>query len=355
MAHEHFYVKRSERESLVQPELIYTGLLEDAPNWFNIQHSHDFCEILYVAGGAGEAILEGKKFRLAPGDLVVVNPGTLHEERSDAKAPLRLIFLAIRDFAVPGLPAGCLSQEKYRVLSCGEYRYKMDIYLRELLQETSSQIEFYQEISQGLVSALLVLVMRLIRINPEDEGVQNLSMNIYIIEREFLVHMISEAYSKGMVYFDRDLLAPNLERLNVRGFEFNGYLARISDIKSYFDENMKLLEDENLDGLFGGNPIYTKIRDDNPTRYIQGSKAKNIMSADGCIIEGEVENSILFRGVRIAKGAKVKNCVLMQDTIVGEGANVEYVITDKNVTISAGKEIKGADSFPVYVAKYRSV
>ena len=170
MAHEHFYVKRSERESLVQPELIYTGLLEDAPNWFNIQHSHDFCEILYVAGGAGDAILEGKKFRLAPGDLVVVNPGTLHEERSDAKAPLRLIFLAIRDFAVPGLPAGCLSQEKYRVLSCGEYRYKMDIYLRELLQETSSQIEFYQEISQGLVSALLVLVMRLIRINPEDEA-----------------------------------------------------------------------------------------------------------------------------------------------------------------------------------------
>ena len=159
MAHEHFYVKRSERESLVQPELIYTGLLEDAPNWFNIQHSHDFCEILYVAGGAGEAILEGKKFRLAPGDLVVVNPGTLHEERSDAKAPLRLIFLAIRDFAVPGLPAGCLSQEKYRVLSCGEYRYKMDIYLRELLQETSSQIEFYQEISQGLVSALLVAAL----------------------------------------------------------------------------------------------------------------------------------------------------------------------------------------------------
>lgn len=197
--------------------------------------------------------------------------------------------------------------------------------------------------------------IRQLRINPEDEGVQNLSMNIYIIEREFLVHMISEAYSKGMVYFDRDLLAPNLERLNVRCFEFNGYLARISDIKSYFDENMKLLKDENLDGLFGGNPIYTKIRDDNPTRYIQGSKAKNIMSADGCIIEGEVENSILFRGVRIAKGAKVRNCVLMQDTIVGEGANVEYVITDKNVTISAGKEIKGADSFPVYVAKYRSV
>ncbi len=170
MAHEHFYMKRSEKENLIQPELIYTGLLEDAPNWFNIQHNHDFCEILYVADGAGEAVLEGKKFRLAPGDLVVVNPGTLHEERSDVKAPLRLIFLAIHNFTLPGLPPGNLSCEKYRVLSCGEYRYKMDIYLRELLQETSSQIEFYREISQGLVSALLVLVMRLIRINPGDEA-----------------------------------------------------------------------------------------------------------------------------------------------------------------------------------------
>lgn len=75
-------------------------------------------------------------------------------------------------------------------------------------------------------------------------------------------------------------------------------------MKSYFDENMKLLEDENLDALFAPNPIYTKIRDDNPTRYINGSKVKNVMAADGCIIEGEVENSVLFRGVKIAKGAR---------------------------------------------------
>ena len=62
-----------------------------------------------------------------------------------------------------------------------------------------------------------------------------------------------------------------------------------------------------LDALFSGPQIYTKIRDDNPTRYIEGAKVQNVMVADGCIIEGEVENSILFRGVRVAKGAKVKN------------------------------------------------
>ena len=118
---------------------------------------------------------------------------------------------------------------------------------------------------------------------------------------------------------------------------------------------MKLLEDENLDALFAPNPIYTKIRDDNPTRYINGSKVKNVMAADGCIIEGEVENSVLFRGVKIAKGAKVRNCVLMQDTVVGEGSSLEYVITDKNVTISADKEIKGTNTFPVYAAKFQKI
>ncbi|MDO4293983.1 MAG: glucose-1-phosphate adenylyltransferase subunit GlgD [Eubacteriales bacterium] len=194
-----------------------------------------------------------------------------------------------------------------------------------------------------------------IRINPEDEGIQNLSMNIYIIERELLVRQITDAYVRGLVYFDRDLLAPNLDKLNVQGFLFDGYLARITDMKSYFDENMKLLKDENLDGLFGGNPIYTKIRDDNPTRYINGSHVKNVMAADGCMIEGEVENSILFRGVKVGRGARVKNCVLMQDTVVEPGASVEYVISDKDVTITEGKEIRGEDSFPVYVAKYRRV
>ena len=95
----------------------------------------------------------------------------------------------------------------------------------------------------------------------------------------------------------------------------------------------------------------TKVRDDNPTRYINGSKAKNVMVADGCVIEGEIENSILFRGVKVAKGAKVKNCILMQDTVIEAGAEIEYVVSDKYVTVSEGKQLKGTDSFPVFIAK----
>ena len=192
--------------------------------------------------------------------------------------------------------------------------------------------------------------------NSKEPGVQNFSMNIYIIDRELLIDQINTAYVRGQVFFERDILAPQLERLNVQAFRYDGYVARISSMKSYFDENMKMLDDANVNALFSaGNPIYTKIRDDNPARYINGSKAANIMAADGCIIEGEVENSILFRGVKIGMGARVKNCVLMQDTVIEAGASVEYAVTDKNVTITKGKDRKGTDTFPVYVAKYQVV
>lgn len=190
-----------------------------------------------------------------------------------------------------------------------------------------------------------------IYINPKESGEMNFSLNIYVIDRELLIRMVDEAYLHGDVYFVRDILEKKIDQLDVRGFCYDGYVAHIHDMNSYFEENMRLLKEKNINALFSGNQIYTKIRDDNPTRYINGAKAKNVMVADGCVIEGEVENSVLFRGVKIGKGAKVKNCVLMQDTVIEDNASVEYVITDKNVTISEGKSLTGNDTFQVYVAK----
>ena len=194
-----------------------------------------------------------------------------------------------------------------------------------------------------------------IYVNSKESGVQNFSMNMYVLEREFLISLIEEAYVHGHEFFERDILVPKLNQLNVQAYKCEDYIARISDLKSYFDENMKLLDDYNLNALFSGPPIYTKLHGGNPTRYIDGCKAQNVMAADGCIIEGEVENSILFRSVKIAKGAKVRNCVLMQGTVVEAGADIEYLVTDKNVTITAGKEMKGTDSFPVYIGKNQTV
>lgn len=197
--------------------------------------------------------------------------------------------------------------------------------------------------------------IRKVYINAKSDGVQKMSMNIFVIDRELLIDIINTAYMQGRSFFMRDVVMPQLGKLNVQAYKYTGYVARISGMKSYFEENMKLLDDYNLDALFSAAPIYTKIRGDNPTRYKDGAKVQNVMAADGCVIEGEVENSVIFRGVKIGKGAKVKNCILMQDTVIESGADVEYLITDKNVTITAGKNMKGTDTFPVYIEKFKVV
>ena len=222
------------------------------------------------------------------------------------------------------------------------------VYNRSEIPDGARNDNYTIRIDNGRVTELLS--------NDYRPGVQNLSLNLYIIERESLIQLIRDAAVRGLVYFERDILARNLNLLNVQAYEFDGYAARIADMKSYFDENMRLLEPGNVDKLFDpANPIYTKIRDDNPTRYLEGSKVKNSLLADGCVIEGTVENSVLFRGCQIKKGAVVRNCVLMQDTVVEEGCTVEYVVSDKNVHITSGKQLTGTDSFPVFVAKGHTV
>lgn len=191
-----------------------------------------------------------------------------------------------------------------------------------------------------------------IRVNDYKRGLQNLFMNVYVISRELLISLVQDAIVRGLNQFNKDCLASNLKLIKVFGYEFTGYRGRIFDMQSYFLENLRLLNPGNLEGLFPeGHPVYTKVRDEAPVRYAIGTAPKNILVADGCIIEGEVENCVLFRGVRVGKGAKLKNCVIMQGTEIEPGAVLENVVTDKDVTICEGQELRGAKSFPVFVGK----
>lgn len=191
-----------------------------------------------------------------------------------------------------------------------------------------------------------------IRTNDYKKGNQNLSMCIYVMERELLINLVKDATVRGLALFEKDILARNLKILKVKGYQFSGYRARICDMQSYFKQNLRLLKRENLEKLFPEDRLVaTKVRDEAPVRYAIGSRAIGCMVADGCIIEGEIENSLLFRGVKVGKGAKIKNCVLMQGTEVEPGAEMENVVTDKDVTVSEGQILRGAPNFPVFVAK----
>ena len=99
------------------------------------------------------------------------------------------------------------------------------------------------------------------------------------------------------------------------------------------------------------HPIYTKIKDEVPAYYGETARTKNSWVADGCIVRGEVNNSILFRGVRIGKNAKINNCIVMQACEISDACELDYVILDKGVAVRRGRRLAGYDSFPVVIRK----
>ena len=103
--------------------------------------------------------------------------------------------------------------------------------------------------------------------------------------------------------------------------------------------------------LNGAGPIYTKVKDEVPARYSRDSVVSNSLVTDGCVVEGSIENSILFRGVQVAKGAVLKNCVIMQECQIQSNAVLENVILDKKCTILRGRRLVGTPNYPMVVSK----
>ncbi|MCI8359709.1 MAG: AraC family transcriptional regulator [Clostridiales bacterium] len=171
MSHEHYYPK-SELLPMA-PRLLYTGCVKNDPDWFNTPHAHDFCEILYVADGKGEIVIDGRRYSLTTGDLIVVNPGLSHAERSDPQSPLHLIFLGVDGLEIDGMGRNQLIHAEHSpIIQPNKYRYKLESYFSDLIAETLNQVEYYSEISHGLVTALVVLILRILHVSgqPSDGG-----------------------------------------------------------------------------------------------------------------------------------------------------------------------------------------
>lgn len=191
-----------------------------------------------------------------------------------------------------------------------------------------------------------------ISIDPNTSDKYSYSFNMFLIKRELLIKSIREASSKNKNNFKRDILQKNVNRFRMFGYEFKGYSHTISSMSEYFDANMEMMDADVRAELFNSEkPIYTKVRDDMPAKYGLGSNITNSLVANGCVIEGEVENSVLFRGVHIEKGAKVSNCVIMQDSKVLSKTTLKYVILDKDVVIREGRELMGFKTYPIYISK----
>ncbi len=189
-----------------------------------------------------------------------------------------------------------------------------------------------------------------------DEDAQ-IYINIMVMKRQYLLGVVENAISHGQTSFLYDVIMKNVSKANYMVYKYDGWYAHIGSLESYFECSMKLLETDARERLFGikNRPVLTKVRNSAPTRYCEGAKVTNSVVAEGCVIEGTVENSIIFRGVHIGKGAIVKNSILFQDTYVCQGASLNCVVADKNVIIKDGRTLSGHETMPFYIGKKMSV
>ena len=188
---------------------------------------------------------------------------------------------------------------------------------------------------------------------PEDsEAVTNYGLGTLIFNSDKLIKLIKEAYDNEGYGVYNDILKPNVKSLKIYGYKHTGYVAAMDSESAYYEANMKLLEQSVRSDLFNTNrPIYTKTRDDMPTRYGTKAIVKNSFIADGCVIEGTVKNSVLFRGVKVEKGAVIENSIVMQGGSIGENTKLNYVIADKNSAIGSDMILQGNDKKSFFIKK----
>jgi glucose-1-phosphate adenylyltransferase len=139
---------------------------------------------------------------------------------------------------------------------------------------------------------------------------------------------------------------------NALAFEYTGYLANISSVKSFYDANMDMLDPQKFYSLLYSNQkVYTKVKNEESTYFDSCSTVKNSQFASGSIIKGSIDHSIISRNCYIERKSSVSNSIVFPKVKIGEGAVVENAVIDKNVVIAPGVTIRGTKDNPVVVAK----
>ena len=184
----------------------------------------------------------------------------------------------------------------------------------------------------------------------------NRMVGYYVFTKDILINILQDCMIHSRKRFVKDVIERNINRLKIYGYCFDKFLRTVKDIDSYYNVSMELFESSKRKDLFmSDDKIFTKSKDRVPTRYLSHASMKNSIVADGCVIDGTVENSIIFRGVTISKDAEVKNCIIMQDGIISPKATLNCCILDKNCVIRERKTLIGQTDFPLVVNKHRTI
>ncbi len=180
------------------------------------------------------------------------------------------------------------------------------------------------------------------------------SMDIFVLSKKWLTKQVKEHIAHNLYHMDRDLVLGQWQKgdISVNVYQFKGTAMYNESVEEYFRNSLALIDKDIRHDLFHYNhPVYTKVRDRVPSFYGEDCQIERCIVADGCMLGGEAEDSVLFRNVTICPGAEVENCLIMNDTIIGEGAELKNVILDKDVTVRPGAKLCGTPTNPIIIRR----
>ena len=252
------------------------------------------------------------------------------------------------------------SAQKYVLLANASYIYNMNFTpVLRFHQNTNADITMVYNIAKEEVPGESIVIetaenglIEDIAMKPVVYQGSKVSNGALLMEKRIFVDMVRSTYEHGGTDLVLDGIIRRADRYTIYGCMHEGYTACVASTASYYRANMEALEPANWEELFMQNSfIFTKSKDGVPVQYKESSHVQNSLVANGCVVYGEVENSILFRGVTVGKGVKIRNSIIMEKCDLEDDALVENVICDKNVVITKGRWLKGAPNYPLIVSK----
>ncbi len=194
--------------------------------------------------------------------------------------------------------------------------------------------------------------VKAVMLNPLNPSSKRSSLGILYMERQLFVDILADAISRGIAQIGIDYVLKQFDRYKVYGYEMKDTVLRINSTAAYFQETMRSLDEPVRSSIFWSDiPVFTKVKDEAPAFYTATSSVRDSLVSDGCLIEGEVDHSMLFRGVTIGERSQIKNSIIFQDTYIGEGCELENVIIDKGCIIRPGIKLIGQEAYPIVVGK----
>ena len=254
------------------------------------------------------------------------------------------------------------SKQKYVILAKGNIIFNIDfddVMEFHLDNHADITMVYYEEANdkEGITNNTFLAVdddnrVTGIEVRPRRPKTNKVFMYVMLLDKAYLQYLVDEAFARGEQDIVKDILMKRLNKSNICGYRFEGCVGNIDSIQSYYSNSMCMLEENKRREIFNpSRPIYTKIKDQAPTRYSNEASVSNCLIADGCTIEGQIRNSIIFRGVHVGKNAKVSNSIVMQDSVIQLGCELDYMVMDKEVLVRENARLIGDSRHPIIISK----